>query len=155
MECAIRLAVLIVVATALPVTSAQADMRWRWAYTGSRAGASGRLTTTDTADAHGFYEITSIDGSSDGSRITGFQSTGTSIPGNKGYPVDNRIRKKAPQLTEWGFAIALANRTYASPFYGARFARLGYYVFLSDPVSGRTREPFVRFAAEPIGERER
>ena len=148
-----RLAVLIIVAAALPVASAQAYMRWLWSYSGSGARASGTFTT-NTADAHGFYEITSIGGTADGIHITGFRPTGTSIPGNKGYPVDNLIRKKTPQLTKWGFAIALANKTYASPFYGARFARPGYYVFLSDPVSHRIREPLVRFLAEPIREHE-
>ena len=46
-----------------------------------------------------------------------------------------------------GFGYALANGTYANPFYGAHFAKPDYYAFFSDPANGRHSEPAVTFTA--------
>ena len=80
-------------------------------------------------------------------RNAGLEPPGTSIPGNDGYPVDNLVRTDAPQLTLHGFGYALADGTYANPFYGAHFAKPDTYAFFSDPVKRRTSEPAVAFTA--------
>ena len=72
---------------------------------------------------------------------------GTSIPGNDGYPVDSLIRTEAPQLSLHGFGYALADGTYANPFYGDHFVPPGVYAFFSDPANRKTSEPLVKFEA--------
>ena len=117
-------------------------LEWRWSYQGEGVSASGAFTTKDTPNADGFYEITGIKGETNGVAITGLQPPGTSVPGNDGYPVDNLVRTDAPQLTLHGFGYALANGTYANPFYGGAFRQAGLLrVFLRprEPQNERTR----------------
>jgi hypothetical protein len=142
----VKLALSLVIASALIAPSAEA-LEWRWSYQGEGVDASGTFTTKDKPDPDGFYEITAIAGEVNGVAITSLQPSGTSIPGNDGYPVDNLVRVEAPRLTLHGFGYALANGTYATPFYGAHFAKPDYYVFSYDPANRRTSEPAVRFTA--------
>lgn len=72
-------------ALALAAGSVQAALNWNWSYSGAGIMASGTLTTTDTADGSGFYEILSISGNRNGIAITGLYPTGASIPGNEPY----------------------------------------------------------------------
>jgi hypothetical protein len=137
------LSLLIASACALPAGASE----WRWAYQGDGVTASGTFTTKDAPDADGFYEITGIKGEANGVAITGLQPAGTSIPGNDGYPVDSLVRTEAPQLSLHGFGYALADGTYANPFYGARFVPPGVYAFFSDPANRKTSEPLVKFEA--------
>jgi hypothetical protein len=141
-----KFALTLLVGFALLAQSAEA-LEWRWRYQGEGVGASGTFTTGDAPDAGGFYEIIAIAGETNGVAITGLQSHGTAIPGNDGYPVDNLVRVVAPQLTKNGFGYALANGTYANPFYGAHFAKPDTYAFFSDPPNSRTSEPAVAFTA--------
>jgi hypothetical protein len=120
---------------------------WRWSYQGEGVSASGAFTTKDTPNADGFYEIIAITGEANGVAITGLQAPGTSIPGNDGYPVDGLVRTETPQLSLHGFGYALADGTYANPFYGDHFVPPGVYAFFSDPANHRTAEPAVRFTA--------
>jgi hypothetical protein len=145
----LKLALILLVGAALVARSAEA-LEWRWSYQGEGVSASGGFTTNDTPNADGFYEITAISGEANGVAISGLQTTGTSVPGNDGYPVDNLIRADAPRLTKNGFGYALANGTYANPFYGAHFAKPDYYAFFSDPANRRTAEPSVAFTAAII-----
>lgn len=145
----LKLAPAFAVAAALVSFPAEA-LEWRWSYQGEGVAASGAFTTKDTPNADGFYEITGIKGEANGVAITGLQPPGTSIPGNDGYPVDNLVRTEAPQLTLHGFAYALANRTYANPFYGAHFAKPDIYAFFSDPENRKTSEPAVTFTATTV-----
>ncbi len=137
------LSLLIGVALALPAEA----LEWRWSYQGEGVSASGALTTKDKPNADGFYEITGIKGEANGVAITALQAPGTSIPGNDGYPVDNLVRTEAPQLSLHGFGYALADGTYANPFYGARFVPPSVYAFFSDPARRKTSEPAVTFTA--------
>jgi hypothetical protein len=122
-------------------------LEWRWRYEGEGVSASGAFTSKDAPNADGFYEITAVTGEANGVAITRLQPPGTSIPGNDGYPVDDLVRAEGPQLSMHGFGYALANGTYANPFYGAHFAKPDYYAFFSDPANRRTSEPAVRFTA--------
>jgi hypothetical protein len=142
----VKSALSLLIGAALIAPSAEA-LEWRWSYQGEGVAASGSFTTEDTPNADGFYAITGITGAANGVVITGLQPAGTSIPGNDGYPVDGLVRTEGPQLTLHGFAYALADGTYANPFYGAHFAKPDYYAFFSDPANHRTAEPSVRFTA--------
>ena len=144
-----KLAFALAVGFALIASGAQAST-WRWSYQGEGVAASGAFTTKDAPNADGFYEITGITGEANGVAITGLQSSGTPIPGNDGYAVDNLVRRDAPRLTIHGFGYALANGTYANPFYGAHFAKPDYYAFFSDPANRRTSEPSVAFTATMV-----
>jgi len=146
METLLKLGLALVIAAALVALPAEAR-EWRWSYQGEGVAASGSLTTTDTPNADGFYEITKIKGEANGIAITGLQPAGTSIPGNDGYPVDGLVRTEVPQLSLHGFAYSLADGTYANPFYGAHFAKPDTYAFFSDPANRKTSEPAVTFKA--------
>jgi hypothetical protein len=146
MESLLKLGLALVIAAALVVLPAEA-LEWRWSYQGEGVTASGAFTTTDTPNADSFYAITGIKGEANGIAITGLQPAGTSIPGNDGYPVDGFVRTEAPQLSLHGFGFALADGTYANPFYGDHFVPPGVYAFFSDPKNGKTSEPLVKFTA--------
>ena len=141
-----KLALSLLIGAVLAARSAEA-LEWRWSYRGQGVAAAGTFTTGDRPNADGFYEITAIKGEANGVAVTGLQPPQTSIPGNDGYPVDNLIRTEAPQLSAHGFGYALANGTYANPFYAAHFAKPGDYAFFSDPANRRTSEPAVTFTA--------
>jgi hypothetical protein len=145
----LKFALILLVGAALIARSAQA-LEWRWSYQGEGVAASGGFTTKDTPNADGFYEITVITGQANGVAISGLQTAGTSVPGNDGYPVDNLVRAETPRLTEKGFGYALANGTYANPFYGAHFAKPDYYAFFSNPANRETSEPSVAFVATVV-----
>ena len=144
-----KLAFTLAVGMALVADGSQAAT-WKWSYDGEGVAASGTFTVKDTPTGDGFYEITGIKGEANGVAITGLQPPGTSIPGNDGYPVDDLVRADAPRLTMHGFGYALANGTYANPFYGAHFANPDYYAFFSDPANHRTSEPPVAFTATTV-----
>ncbi len=141
-----KLAFALAIGAALVASGAQAST-WKWSYQGEGVVASGTFTTSDAPNGDGFYEITGITGEANGVSIAGLQPPGTSIPGNDGYPVDDLVRTDAPRLTMHGFGYALADGTYANPFYGAHFAKPDYYAFFSDPANQRTSEPPVAFTA--------
>jgi hypothetical protein len=145
----LKLALWLLVCAALILESAEA-LEWRWSYHGEGVAASGTFVTADSPDADGFYEITGITGEANGVKITGLQPAGTAVPGNDGYPVDNRVRTEAPQLSKDGFGYTMADGTYANPFYGAHFAKPDYYAFFSDPANRKTSEPAVTFSAERL-----
>jgi hypothetical protein len=145
----LKFALSLLIAAALVAPSAGAS-EWRWSYQGEGVTASGVLTTKDAPNAEGFYEITGIKGEANGVAITGLQPAGTSIPGNDGYPVDGLVRAEPPQLSLHGFGYALADGTYANPFYGDHFVPPGVYAFFSDPVNRKTSEPLVKFTATMV-----
>ncbi len=142
-----KLALFLLTGAALAALPAEA-LEWRWSYQGEGVTASGAFTTKDAPDADGFYEITGITGEANGVAIKGLQPPGTSIPGNDGYPGDNLVRAEAPQLSLHGVGYALADGTYANPFYGAHFVPPGVYAFFSDPKNARHSEPLVTFTAK-------
>jgi hypothetical protein len=145
----LKVATAFLIAAALIASEAHAST-WKWSYQGEGVEASGTFTAADAPNADGFYEITVITGEANGVAITGLQPSGTSIPGNDGYPVDNLVRTDVPRLTAHGFGYALANGTFANPFYGAHFAKPDYYAFFSDPANRQTNEPAVTFTATKV-----
>jgi hypothetical protein len=121
-----------------------ASLLWDWSYTGSGVNASGTFSTEDGPDADGFYRITGITGTVNEEAITGLQRTGTAIPGNSGYVVDNLISSATPQLTMHGFGFSVSNGDYHNPFFIG-----GYRDYMSVPpyIDGAGVEPAIDFKA--------
>ncbi len=143
---------LLIAAAILPIHGqpAEALLLWNWSYSGTGVSASGTLTTNDAPDAAGFYQIVGITGTDNGATITGLQPTGTAIPGNEPYAVDNLVSAAEPHLTTHGFGFSLANGNYANPFYNGST----YYEYLSVPpyVNGAGPERPVPFSAAIVPE---
>ena len=135
-----------IAALAVPV---HASTLWSWNYySGAGITASGKFTTLDSPDAQGGYLITSIAGARNGQTITALQPTGTWIPGNEPYAVDNLVFVgPGPQLTKAGFGFALADGTYSNPFYADFLPTPGYLEFYSMPDSDSSTELAVAFSA--------
>ena len=128
-----------------------ASKLWSWNYSGAGITASGTFTTADSPDAQGGYLITAITGARNGQSITALQTTGTWIPGNEPYKVDNRVfAGPGPQLTKAGFGFALADGTYSNPFYADFLPTPEYLEFYSMPDSDSSTELAVAFSATPV-----
>jgi PEP-CTERM motif len=120
--------------TLVNVTNAHASpLYWSWSYSATGITASGTFVTDDTPDGSGFYLITGITGTRNGSAITALQPTGTAIPGNEPFAVDNLVRPDGAQLTHNGFGYALADGTYANPFFADFLSPPRYLEFFSMP----------------------
>ena len=105
-------------AGALSVQNAKAEKIWNWNYAGSSIAASGTFTTSEDMDSQGFYQIFSIAGHRNGELITGLHPTGSTIPGNEPYVLDNLIRVGASgQITMHGFGFSTVSGNYANPFF--------------------------------------
>jgi hypothetical protein len=127
---------------------ARASTLWSWNYSGAGIMASGTFTTLDSPDAQGGYLITALTGARNGQTITALQPTGTWIPGNEPYAVDNLVFAGAgPQLTKAGFGFALADGTYSNPFYADFLPTPEYLEFYSMPDSDSSTELVVAFSA--------
>jgi hypothetical protein len=130
--------------------SAKALLLWNWSYSGAGVSASGAFTTNDAPDAAGFYRIVGITGTDNGATITGLQPTGTPIPGNEPYAVDNLVSAFEPRLTAHGLGFSLANGDYANSFYNGS----NYFEYLSVPPykNGAGPERPVSFSAAIVPE---
>ena len=127
---------------------ARASTLWSWDYSGAGITASGTFTTLDSPDAQGGYLINAITGTRNGQAITALQPTGTWIPGNEPYAVDNLVfAGVGPQLTKAGFGFALADGTYSNPFYADFLPTPEYLGFYSMPDSDSSTELAVAFSA--------
>lgn len=123
---------------------ARAPLLWQWRIIGNGITASGTFTTDDTPDPQRFYRITAISGLANRGTITALQSTGTAIPGNAGYVVDNLVSPNVPQLTTHGFGFAVSNGEYHNPFHSS-----AYLDYISTPpyADGAGKEPAIQFTA--------
>jgi len=136
------------IAGALPASAA--SILWDWSFTAQGITASGTFTTNDTPDASGGYLITAITGTRNGKAITGLQPTGTPIPGNEPYDVDNLVfLAPNPQLTKAGFGFSLADGTYSNPFYADFLSPPIYLEFFSNPPGSDHTELEIQFSATP------
>jgi hypothetical protein len=132
---------------AMAAGDAEAAMHWRWKCAGPGFEATGDFMTEDTPGLDGFYGITGVTGEANGVPITGVQPAKTAIPGNEGWPVDNLIRSAKPQLSPGGFGFALADGSFANPFFGAHFDPPGFLAVVSNPARHVWSEPRVTFEA--------
>ena len=111
-------AITIAVVGAFSTQTAFGDITWNWSFVGDNINASGTLLTNDTPNAMGFHQILSIAGSRNGDPITGLFPTGSAIPGNEPFAVDNLIRNgPQEQLTIHGFGFSTASGGYSNPFF--------------------------------------
>jgi hypothetical protein len=108
-------------------------LSWDWNYSGSGITANGTFTTNDTPNDLGFYLISGITGTRNGETITGLQPTGTPIPGNEPFNVDNLISLNTQQLTSDGFGYSTALGNYSSPFFASFLPTPGYLEVFSAP----------------------
>jgi hypothetical protein len=115
-----------------PIEAASA-LSWNWNYSGTGIGANGTFTTNDTPDDLGFYLISGITGTRNGETITGLQTTGTPIPGNEPFNVDNLISANSQQLTGDGFGYSTAGGNFVSPFFASFLPTPGYLEVFSAP----------------------
>ena len=122
-----------VATVSVTITEANASLYWNWSYSGDGITASGTFVTNDTPDGLGFYLIGAITGSRNGQAITALQPTGTAIPGNEPFAVDNLVRLNGSQLTHNGFGYAIAGGTYANPFFADFLDPARYLEFFSAP----------------------
>jgi hypothetical protein len=129
--------------------SAAASLQWSWRYESAGIAASGTLTTNDVANSAGYYQVTALAGTRNGIAITGLQPTGTAIPGNEPYAVDNLVSANGAQLTEHGFGFALADGTFVNPFFAGSHTPPTYLEFFSAPGLTHSELP-VRFTAQPM-----
>jgi hypothetical protein len=106
---------------------------WNWNYSGTDIAASGTFITDDTPNNLGFYQISGINGTRNGEVITGLQQTGTAIPGNEPFNVDNLISPNTQQLTGDGFGYSTSGGNYASPFFASFLPTPGYLEVFSTP----------------------
>ena len=138
-------------ATTRPATA----LTWSWSYSGTGIEAAGTFTTVDTPDGSGFYLITGIAGERNGAAILGLQPTGTPIPGNEPFAVDNVVRLESPQLTVHGFGYAIAGGTFSNPFFADFLQPPAYLEFFSAPpfapggAGSEDTELPIRFSATP------
>ncbi len=143
-------AVVATAAAALTLTAPVRAATWAWNYGAPGIAASGTFTTTDTADADGFYAITAISGSRNGIAITGLEPAGSAIPGNDPYAVDNLVSIAGPQLTWNGFGYALADGNWANPFSDG--STVWEYLSVPPYPQGAGEEVAVAFSAAPVSE---
>jgi hypothetical protein len=128
-------------ATALTATSGlffwtiqpASALSWNWNYSGTDIAASGTFTTNDTPNDLGFYLISGITGTRNGETITGLQATGTPIPGNEPFNVDNLISLNTQQLTGDGFGYSTSQGNYSSPFFASFLPTPDYLEVFSAP----------------------
>jgi len=113
---------------------------WVWRYTGRGVVASGRLETVRVSDSGAGLAPSSlvvrISGNRNGVPIVSLQATGTAIPGNAPYRVDNRLAPGEPRLSGNGFGFSLEDGSSANPFYQTHTIPHGYREYFS-------RAPFV------------
>ncbi|MCW5314053.1 PEP-CTERM sorting domain-containing protein [Nostoc sp. KVJ3] len=108
-------------------------LSWNWNYSGTGIAASGTFTTNDTPNDLGFYLISGITGTRNGETITGLQPSGTAIPGNEPFNVDNLISLNTQQLRDEGFGYSTSGGSYASPFFASFLPTPAYLEVFSAP----------------------
>jgi hypothetical protein len=106
---------------------------WDWNYSGINITASGTFITEDSPDNLGYYQITGITGQRNGENITGLFPTGTAIPGNEPFIVDNLISVNPQQLTGDGFGYSTDGGNFVSPFFASFLPTPGYLEVFSAP----------------------
>jgi hypothetical protein len=113
-------------------TQANASILWSWGYSGSGIEARGTLTTADTPDQDGFYQVLGITGTRNGVAITGLHPTGSAIPGNEPFKVDNIIDADGG-MTSHGIGYGTAAGTYANLFFATWYSPASNVEFFTSP----------------------
>lgn len=141
-------AAVVAVAGLLGAGVARADLVWEWGYTGAGVDAWGTMTTADSPNSEGFFEITDITGVRNGDAIISLQPTGTSIPGNEPFVVDNLI-KASGELSGDGFGYGTQSGSFANVFFADWSSPPGVVEFATRPSEQFTSELAVAFRFAP------
>lgn len=155
----LRASLLTVSLAIFTITPASSAILWDWNYSGSGIAASGTLITVDSPNGSGGYLITAITGTRNGETITGLQPTGTAIPGNEPFVVDNLVfAGPVPQLTGDGFGFSTSGGNYSNVFFADFLPTPGFLEFFSKPPFAvgmpgpEDSELAVSFSAVPVPE---
>jgi hypothetical protein len=154
----IRTIVALFVVSLISSTASPAATLWNWNYSGTGISASGTFTTEDRPNANGGFLITAITGIRNGSAITGLQPTGTAIPGNEPFLVDNLVfLQPGQQLSKDGFGFSTADGNFTNPFFADFLPTPAYLEFFSTPPFNGGQGPDdselpVQFSAAPVPE---
>ncbi|MDJ0507630.1 MAG: PEP-CTERM sorting domain-containing protein [Crocosphaera sp.] len=108
-------------------------LTFNWSYSAPGINASGTLMTEDVADDLGFYLITDISGTRNGEAITGLHPTGTSVPGNEPFEVDNLISLNSEQLTNDGLGFSTSGGNFVNLFFADFLNPPGHFEIFSAP----------------------
>ena len=104
-------------------------------------------------DSQGFYQISSIAGHRNGELITKLYPTGSAIPGNEPYVLDNLIRVGAfGQIKMHGFGFSTVSGNHANLFF-ADFLVPPVYMEVFTTSSTYSELP-ITFSATPMVEPE-
>jgi hypothetical protein len=125
------------------------SLKWIWNYSAADVVAHGTFLTSLIPDSLGFYQISKIAGTRNGDPITGLQPTGTPIPGNEPFDVDNLISRKSPQLTSNGFGFSTSGGDFANPFFASFLNPSSYFEVLTSGSEIISEIP-VSFSATPV-----
>ena len=145
-----KLALALALGVAMVAGEAEASMQWRWTCKGEGFEASGGFTTDDTPDADGYYPITGVTGEANGVAITGLQPARTAIPGNDGWPVDNLVRSKPPQLSPGGVRFCARRRLLRQSVLRRAVRAAGLPRRDLRPAAQAVARAQGRFEAEPV-----
>ncbi|MEL4896730.1 PEP-CTERM sorting domain-containing protein [Crocosphaera sp. Alani8] len=108
-------------------------LTFNWSYSAPGIEASGTLTTNDIIDDNGFYLITDITGKRNDEIIIGLSPTGTSIPGNEPFELDNLISLDEEQLTSSGLGFLTSEGNFINVFFADFLQPPGYFEIFSAP----------------------
>ncbi|WP_034412735.1 PEP-CTERM sorting domain-containing protein [Derxia gummosa] len=149
-----RLSLALALVAGIAAAPAARAATWSWSYTGAGISAGGSLDVSDTADASGFHEILGITGERNGVAITGLWPSGSAIPGNEPFALDNVIRLGSDgQITVHGFGYSLASGAYANPYWADFLAPPVYQEVYTVGTTFVSELPVV-FSASPVPEPE-
>ncbi|MGK7939739.1 MAG: PEP-CTERM sorting domain-containing protein [Crocosphaera sp.] len=108
-------------------------LTFNWNYSAPGIEANGTLITNDISDDNGFYLITDITGKRNDEIITSLWPTGTSIPGNEPFILDNLIRLNGEQLTSSGLGFLTSEGNFINLFFADFLQPPGYFEIFSAP----------------------
>ena len=98
-------------------TSATTTVSWAYTNTAESVSAQGTFELTPIAGESGYLRVTGITGTRNGIQIIGLYAVDQAVPGNEGYPLDNRFDPTTSGMTKAGIGFQLADLTYVNLFY--------------------------------------
>ncbi|MGK7941918.1 MAG: PEP-CTERM sorting domain-containing protein [Crocosphaera sp.] len=108
-------------------------LTFNWSYSAPGIEATGTLITNDISDDNGFYLITDITGQRNDEIIIGLWPSGTSIPGNEPFELDNLISLNGEQFTSSGLGFLTSEGNFVNLFFADFLQPSGYFEIFSAP----------------------
>ncbi len=98
-------------------TAATTTVSWTYTNTAEGVFAQGTFELTPIAGESDYLRVTGITGTRNGIQIIGLYAVDQAVPGNEGYPLDNRFDPTTSGMTKAGIGFQLADLTYVNLFY--------------------------------------